>query len=205
MNLLEYFDRDDGPQGPPQCASTTLRALLACLALIAFEDGRAQAQTLTPDLFRPVPGASSRRRICHWQDSGTTPASTPATAPLIQPMTTAFAARTPARRRGSVKFRPMPCRCQRRIGLRFDSLNRKRKKPKFYPARPNRSAAGPRQPAAGRIQIAAAVVDPAVRIRQQDAAAAGDGGHGSRPSRSASASRSMTIRSARSAITPAAF
>ncbi len=48
----------------------------------------------------------------------------------------------------------------------FDSLNRTRKKPKFYPGQMKpKPPPGPGQPAAGRIQIAAAAVDPAVRIR----------------------------------------
>ena len=45
-----------GPAKGRRERATTLRALLACLALIALEDGPAQAQTLTPDLLRPVPG-----------------------------------------------------------------------------------------------------------------------------------------------------
>ena len=45
-----------GPAWGRRKRATIARAALACLALIAFEHGVAQAQTLTPDLFRPVPG-----------------------------------------------------------------------------------------------------------------------------------------------------
>ena len=44
-----------GPARGRRKRATTLRALLACLALTAFEGGLAQAQTLTSDLLRPVP------------------------------------------------------------------------------------------------------------------------------------------------------
>ena len=54
MNSLEYFYRDVGSsKGPPQARDRFTRAL-PCLALIAFDGTLAQAQTLTPDLFRPA-------------------------------------------------------------------------------------------------------------------------------------------------------
>ena len=70
-------------------------------------------------------------------------------------------------------------------GSGFNSLNRTRKKPKLYPgqAKPKPSP-GPGSPApvvSASPNCGAASVDPAVRDRQQDAAAAGDGRHGGRP------------------------
>ena len=67
----------------------------------------------------------------------------------------------------------------------YDSLNRKRKKPKYYPgqARP-KPPPGPGTPAARRvapIRTAGAAVGAAVGERQQDAAPAGDGRHRRRP------------------------
>src|ERR1019366_5743464 len=43
-----------GPARGRRSRVTVLRALLPCLALIAFDETLSQAQTLTPDLLRPV-------------------------------------------------------------------------------------------------------------------------------------------------------
>jgi hypothetical protein len=121
-----------------------LRALLPCLALIAFEP-LAQAQTVTADLLRPV-----RDGFLSPQDS-----------PLRRTGETASdktgEAADDARLRG--KDAPAPSRIGQipRYGVPaasgasdsgFDSLNRKRKKPKFYPgqARP-KPPSGPGSPA----------------------------------------------------------
>src|SRR5436309_13686180 len=43
-----------GPAAGRRERVSALRALLACLALLVFHDTRAEAQTLTSDLLRPV-------------------------------------------------------------------------------------------------------------------------------------------------------
>src|ERR1700687_789921 len=119
----------------------TLRALLPCLALIAFDETLAQAQTITPDLFRPV-----RDGFVLPQDS-----------PLRRTGDATLDAANDQRLRD--KDASAPSRIGRipTYGLAaasgasdtgFDSLNRRRKKPKFYPgqAKP-KPPAGPGSPA----------------------------------------------------------
>ena len=88
----------------------------------------------------------------------------------------------------------------------YDSLNRKRKKPKYYPGqarpKPPVGPGSPPPPIASNTRLRLSI--PPSEIGQQDADPAGDGRHGGRASRRASGSGSTTIRSARSAITPAA-
>src|SRR4051812_33765403 len=43
-----------GPATGRRLRATVLRALLPCLALIAFDESFSHAQTLTPDLFSPA-------------------------------------------------------------------------------------------------------------------------------------------------------
>src|SRR6202158_2185853 len=119
----------------------TLRALLPCLALIAFDETLAQAQTITPDLFRPV-----RDGFVLPQDS-----------PLRRTGDATLDAANDQRLRD--KDASAPSRIGRipTYGLAaasgasdtgFDSLNRRRKKPKFYPgqAKP-KPPPGPGSPA----------------------------------------------------------
>src|SRR5713226_6003413 len=122
----------------------SFRALLSCLALIAFEP-LAQAQTVTADLLRPV-----RDGFVLPQDSPLRRTSDPASDKTGD-------SADDARLRG--KDAPAPSRIGQipSYGVPaasgasdsgFDSLNRKRKKPKFYPgqARP-KPPSGPGSPA----------------------------------------------------------
>src|SRR5450759_3987030 len=109
----------------------SLRALLPCLALIAFDGTLAQAQTLTPDLLRPV-----RDGFVSPQDS-----------PLRRTSDNTIIDKTgeaadDARLRD--KDKPAPSRIGQiptyglpaasgASGSGFDSLNRTRSKPKLYP------------------------------------------------------------------------
>jgi hypothetical protein len=139
---------------------TVLRAFLPCLALIAFDETRAPAQTITPDLFRPV------------RDGFVTPQDSPLrrTGDIDK---TGDAAND-ARLRERDKDTPAPSRIGRipTYGLPaatgasdsgYDSLNRKRKKPKFYPgqAKPKPSP-GPGTPAP---TVATAPVNSNGRVR----------------------------------------
>jgi hypothetical protein len=166
-----------GPARGRRKRATTLRALLPCLALIAFDNRPAQAQTLTPDLLRPVrdgflsPQDSLLRKTS--DNNGIDPTDIPLD-PDNNDSLRGRNTRAPSRI-GQIPSYGLPA-ASGAADSGFDSLNRTRKKPKFYPGQ-----ARPKPPAARRFEIAAAAVDSAVRIRQQDAAAAGDGGHGGRP------------------------
>jgi len=124
----------------------SLRALLPCLALIAFDGTLAQAQALTPDLLRPV-----RDGFVSPQDS-----------PLRRTSDNTIVDKTgeaadDARLRD--KDKPAPSRIGQiptyglpaasgASGSGFDSLNRTRRKPKLYPgqAKP-KPPPGPGSPA----------------------------------------------------------
>src|SRR6202167_530431 len=123
-----------GPARGRRKRATILRAALACLALIAFEDGLAQAQTLTPDLLRPVPGGFVSPRDLPLRKTGNN-ANVDPTDSAIDPTY-------------DDRLRGKDTRALSRIGQiptygvpaangasdsGFDSLNRTRKKPKFYP------------------------------------------------------------------------
>jgi hypothetical protein len=120
-----------------------LRALLPCLALIAFDAPSALAQTLTSELLRPVrdgfitPQDSPLRKTSE-NDADKT--SDPASDPRLRD-----------------KDKPAPSRIGRipTYGLPaasgasdqgFDSLNRTRKKPKLYPGRAKPKSPGPGSP-----------------------------------------------------------
>jgi hypothetical protein len=123
-----------GPAKGRRERATTLRALLACLALIALEDGPAQAQTLTPDLLRPVPDGFVSPQDLPLRKTGNNNSSDP-TDSAIDP---AYDDRlrggdTPAPSRiGQIPSYGLPA-ANGASDSGFDSLNRTRKKPKFYP------------------------------------------------------------------------
>ena len=117
-----------GPATGRRKRATILRALLPCLALIAGEGTSAQAQTLTSDLFRPVrdgfisPQDSPLRRTAgrRSDDSALDGADAPAPSRIGRIPTYGIPAASGASDSG------------------FDSLNRKRKRPKPYPGQPKR-------------------------------------------------------------------
>ena len=184
--------------------ATTLRALLACLALIAFDETLAKAQTLTSDLLRPV------------RDGFVLPQDLPLRLTSDSSGDKSGDQANDARLRD--KDTPAPSRIGRiptyglpaasgASGSGFNSLNRTRKKPKLYPGQakpkpPSRS----RQPAAPvHFDRTGAAFNSTVRDRQQGADPARDGRHGRWPADAQAPARSITTRSVRSAITPAAF
>jgi hypothetical protein len=133
MNLLEYFFVVmSGPATGRRKRATILRGLLPCLALIAGEGTSAQAQTLSPDLFRPVrdgfisPQDSPLRRTAgRSDDNASDGADAPAPSRIGRIPTYGIPAASGASDSG------------------FDSLNRKRKKPKPYPGQPKLTPPGP--------------------------------------------------------------
>ncbi len=123
-----------GPARGRRKRATTLRALLACLALIALQDGPAQAQTLTPDMLRPVPGGfvspqdSPLRKTS--DNTGVDPTDS-AIDPAYDERLRGKDTRAPSRI-GQVPAYGLPA-ASGASDSGFDSLNRKRKKPKLYP------------------------------------------------------------------------
>jgi hypothetical protein len=126
----------------------TLRAFLACLGLInlapiAFDAAGAQAQSITPDLFRPVQGGFVSpqdlplRRTAAGGDPNDTGSDDQLPAPDRQPAPS---------RIGQVPQYGLPA-ASGASDSGYDSLNRTRKKPKFYPgqAKPKPSP-GPGSP-----------------------------------------------------------
>ena len=207
MNLLEYFDRDDGSsQGPPQARNDLTRAL-ACLALIAFEHGVAQAQTLTPDLFRPVPDgfvSPQDMPLRRTSNNSSVDPTDNAIDPSYDERLRGKDTRAPSRI-GQIPSYGLPA-ASGASDSGFNSLNRKRKKPKFYPgqAKPKPPPGpGSRPPGVEmpncRCGCRSRRPKPPTRRRCRRRWRAPWSA-----SRRASASRSTTIRSARSAIMPAA-
>jgi hypothetical protein len=138
------------------------RALLPCLVLIGCEASLAEAQTVTPDLFRPV-----RDGFVRPQDSPLRSTNEPTPDP-------AGDAANDARLRETDKDTPAPSRIGNipTYGLSaasgasdsgYDSLNRQRRKPKYYPgqAKPKPSP-GPGTPAPA---VANAAVNSNGRVR----------------------------------------
>jgi hypothetical protein len=123
-----------GPARGRRKRATTLRAALACLALIAFEDGAALAQTLTPDLFRPVPGGFVSPQNMPLRRTGNNTSVDPtdsAIDPAYDEQLRGKDTRAPSRVGQIPSYGLAAASGASDSG--FDSLNRKRKKPKFYP------------------------------------------------------------------------
>ena len=133
-----------GPATGRRKRAGSFRALLACLALIALDNFPATAQTMTSDLFRPA------------RDGFMTPQDSPLRKVGANTDKTGDAADDarlrdkdlPAPSRiGNIPTYGLPA-ANGASGSGFDSLNRTRKKPKFYPgqAKP-KPPAGPGSPA----------------------------------------------------------
>src|SRR5665647_2306735 len=125
-----------------------LRAVLPCLALIGLDGTPARAQTITPDLFRPVRDGfvtaqnSPLRRIGDKPGDSAADPSDPANDPKLRDKDTPAPSRI-----GAIPTYGLPA-ASGAAGSGFDSLNRTRKKPKLYPgqAKPKPSP-GPGTPA----------------------------------------------------------
>ena len=104
-----------------------LRATLPCLALIALSGTAAQAQTVTPDLF-----SSRRASQVTSPDSPLRRTSAEVNDPLASPKLQDDEKRAPSRI-GQIPKYGLPA-ASGAADSGYDSLNRKRKKPKYYPA-----------------------------------------------------------------------
>jgi hypothetical protein len=124
-----------GPAKGRHERATTLGALLACLALIALEDGPAHAQTLTPDMLRPVPDGFVSPQDLPLRKTGNDPGSVDPTDSAIDPAyddrLRGGDTRAPSRI-GQIPSYGLPA-ANGASDSGFDSLNRTPKKPKFYP------------------------------------------------------------------------
>ena len=135
MDLLEYFHVGLGPARGRNRRASRSRALLPCLALTAFFPAFAEAQTLTPDMLRPVRGGfvsaddSPLRRTAPARVEGL---PDPSADPGLRATDTPAAPRI-----GQTPGYGSPA-ANGASDSGYDSLNRKRKKPKYYPgqARP---------------------------------------------------------------------
>ena len=133
-----------GPATGRRKRAVTFRALLACLALIGLDNFPATAQTLTSDLFRPA-----RDGFMSPQDSPLRKVGDKTGDNVPDPTDPAGDDNTPAPSRiGKIPTYGLPA-ASGASDSGFDSLNRTRKKPKFYPgqAKP-KPPAGPGSPAA---------------------------------------------------------
>jgi hypothetical protein len=145
-----------GPATGRRKRAVTLRALLACLALVALNKSPAVAQTVTPDLFRPV-----RDGFLAPQDSPLRKVNDKTGGNATDPTAQLNDKDTPAPSRiGNIPTYGLPA-ASGAADSGFDSLNRTRKKPKFYPgqAKP-KPPAGPGSPA-----VTAAPANPNGRVR----------------------------------------
>ncbi len=135
-----------GPARGRSWRAKVVRAALPCLALIAFDRTVAQAQTVTPDLFRPVPDGfvlpqdSPLRRI-----SDRTADSLP---DPTNPNDDRRRKDQPAPSRiGQIPTYGLPA-ANGAADTGYDSLNRTRKRAKYYPGQPKpKPPPGPGTPA----------------------------------------------------------
>jgi hypothetical protein len=144
-----------GPATGRRRRAIVLRVVLPCLVLIAFDESSAPAQTLTPDLFRPArdgfvsPQNSPLRRTAEADDKTSDSANDARLREKdIRPPT----------RPGQIPSYGLPA-ASGASGSGYDSLNRTRKKAKFYPGQ-----AKPK-PAPGPGSRAPGTVDPNAKVR----------------------------------------
>jgi hypothetical protein len=129
-----------------------LRAAFACLALIAVGTGRAEAQTVTADLFSPKRATQiAPEYLAPRQISGSPSASVFDPTVMLDPDNdpNRRKADKPAESRiGKIPTYGLPA-ANGAAEAGYDSLNRKRKQPKYYPAQakpPKRAGPGTEPP-----------------------------------------------------------
>jgi hypothetical protein len=124
-----------------------VRAALPCLALVAGDGSLARAQTVTPDLFRPVPDGfvlpqnSPLRRVSDKTADNLPDPTNPADDERLRKD------RPAPSRIGQVPTYGLPA-ASAAADTGYDSLNRTRKRPKYYPGQPKpKPPPGPGTPA----------------------------------------------------------
>ena len=142
MNLLEYFYRDVGSsKGPPQARDVVARAIaMPCADRLQWNLRRGPNADPRPASARPAT-ASSPPQDLPLRQIGDTTADNPTDPDAIRPTTQRSATRiTPAPSRiGQIPTYGLPA-ASGAANSGFNSLNRTRKKPKFYPGQAKRSA-----------------------------------------------------------------
>jgi len=135
-----FFKVGAGPATGRNSRARVFRAALPCLALIVLTGTAVQAQTVTPDLF-----SSRRASQVTSPDSPLRRTAAEANDPLNSPKLQERDKPAPSRI-GQIPKYGLPA-ASGAADSGYDSLNRKRKKPKYYPgqAKPN-SPVGPGSP-----------------------------------------------------------
>jgi hypothetical protein len=123
-----------GPARGRRKRAMILRAALACLALIAFDETLAQAQTLTPNLFRPVRDGFVTAQDSPLRPTGNNNNSNGSGDPTDDNGIPDKDKPAPSRIGQIPEYGLPPASGAADSG--FDSLNRTRKKPKLYPGQP---------------------------------------------------------------------
>jgi hypothetical protein len=126
-----------GPAEGRKSRGNLFRALLPCLALAALDTTSARAQTVTPDLFNPVRGGFVSPQDLPLRRTGNNTADNSADAEGDPGDRQRGRNRPAPSRIGQIPTYGLPAASGAKESG-YDSLNRKRKPPKFYPgqARP---------------------------------------------------------------------
>jgi hypothetical protein len=126
-----------GPAEGRKSRGNLFRALLPCLALAALDTPSARAQTVTPDLFNPVRGGFVSPQDLPLRRTGNNTADNSADAEGDPGDRQRGRNRPAPSRIGQIPTYGLPAASGAKESG-YDSLNRKRKPPKFYPgqARP---------------------------------------------------------------------
>jgi hypothetical protein len=126
-----------GPAEGRKSRGNLFRALLPCLALAALDTPSARAQTVTPDLFNPVHGGFVSPQDLPLRRTGNNTADNSADAEGDPGDRQRGRNRPAPSRIGQIPTYGLPAASGAKESG-YDSLNRKRKPPKFYPgqARP---------------------------------------------------------------------
>ena len=150
-----------------------LRAALPCLALIVLTGTTARAQIVTPDLF-----SSTRTSQVTSPDSPLRRTAAEANDPLNSPKLQERDRPAPSRI-GQIPKYGLPA-ASGAADSGYDSLNRKRKKPKYYPGqakpKPPVGPGSPPPPIASNTRLRLSI--PPSEFGAQDADPARNGGHG---------------------------
>jgi hypothetical protein len=154
-----FFIVMSGPARGRHKRVTLLRAALPCLALIACAEAPTQAQTLTPDLLRPVRDGFVLPQDSPLRRTGNDAADK--TSDLANDARLRDKDKMAPSRIGNIPTYGLPA-ANGASGSGFDSLNRTRKKLKLYPGQPKPKPSGPGNPAPA---ASTAPANPNLRLR----------------------------------------
>jgi hypothetical protein len=152
-----------GPATGRRRRATSFRALLPCLALIAAVPNLTQAQTVTPDLFRPVRDGFASAQDSPLRKIGSDDQGDAANDPKLRDRDAMAKSRI-----GQLPTYGLPAASGAAMSG-YDSLNRTKKKPKLYPGQ-----AKPKPPAGpgSRAPATAANLDGRARLALPPSASA---------------------------------